>query len=758
MDNWKPYTAIVVVIGAMFCLDILFRRDWVWLIRTTNLVMMLALAWSLRPQFALIPGIFSVPGDLLLLSESPTSLDFLTWAIFIGVPYGVAILRENENSADSSAGSSPSSRDRSSSESSTSRLSSQPVSLGDQSFERMQTLIKIHLKRARSEFECKTLLLYRVENNTAKLSFALDPADEVNRELQFQADHGQGIGWVLRHGETLTQRGRQVDWRNLQYRLRPGDLEQVSIVPIHLNSTLIGVLVLEWTEEPRKDEQWESLVRPLKHLLALRTEIQQLRKNQDVFELLKRLQKLNPLEENRFDSMIHRSLEIVEEFIPVGDGHAEFFSYTDEHDSSGVIHQGRRALYEECMNRIRETGEILRINDLKKHPLGGRIRKRFSSGKVRSFLGGAVRQDETLIGMICLDHPESGYFTSSDAAILRMLLEHLSQVLRIGQERKHMQARVRDYRAIIEPLQTIDTRGDRDVLDVADQIAEKLHRVLPTVGVGFYQYADGDYQRTVYHGNGSPTEYLEADHTMIRRLRNAETKTSILSFPDLKRFEHYEPPLAAEALVVAPVATKERFVGFFTLFVNQTEKLDDALFEEFDSLLPLIIALIRLVEERESIREQARREPVSELLAYSEWKRQLSDVVEAGQEENLIMWYIRVPGFETIAVERGRDRAHNWVESISNVLRQQLNQSRITRSYATTFVGFGFGEVGQMEDRLRQVIETLSSWSFPAGSWPGPPESGYKRFSPPLPSVRKLVEAPFSAGRSKREPASAPED
>lgn len=754
----KEYLGLALIIALMFLIPAYGSGTWIFIGRIGLVVLLLGSGWFYQPQLALIPGIFAIPADLWLIMDSPTSIDFLLWACYIGVPYGVSVTRGRTENPTSSEKSSSTKTARENHE-----LPSIPrpdETNSSESHQRIKQLLKQELKRAHQQQGAETVLLYDVQNSRANLFMAIDPHEIVNRSLEFRADQGQGIGWVLRHEEELTQRGSQIDWRNLQYRTRGGDLGQVSMIPIHVNNKLAGVFVFEWETEPETEKSWDPLVERLGQIYALRAELQELEKNQDVFQLMTRLRELNPLEESRFDSMIHRSLEMVEEFIPVDEGHVEFFSYTEQHDSSGVIHQGHRAVYEECMKRIQETNELLRIDDLKQHPLGSRLNRRFSAEEIRSFLGGAVIEEGDLVGMICLDHPESGFFTQSDTEILRMLLNQLSQVLQIGREREAIQRQVEEYRTLLESFQNMNHRIDRSLEEFLGPMVEDFHEILPVRGVGFYRYYEGNCERAIYQGAGSPSEYLDQNHMLTRRIRNAEMKTSLLSFPDLRRFDNFEAPLESEALAVAPVVDGNDLIGFFTFFVNQSEKLDDALFEEFNRLLPLLSAPLGLMKQRDELRISNNLDSITDQPTFDEWKRKLRMLSEDRSIENLVLWFVRIPGYEKIAVERGRDRANNWIRSVSELLEEELSHSEFARLYTGTFIGYEVGQAEKIRERLTTIMKKISSWSFPAGNWPSEPKSNYKRFSPPLPSVRKLIEAPFYAGegaeRSERNSKQSP--
>lgn len=729
-----------------------------WSQRTATVVILAFCGVTLNPPLALIPGIFAIPADMLglgAIQQSFTAGGFLYWACLILVPYGLANILEKEpedTSGDSSARESevPAGEPRGTNAGQSTPSVSGTINPGDEeAFERLQWLIKHQLEQARDRYGFNLLLIYDVEQKTANLSYAVDPDDVVNREATFRADTGQGIGWVLRHNDELEQTRESIDWRNLQYRTKPADIDRVKIIPLYHDDRMSGILVVEWAVDP-DDPDCSNFVEEVEHLMALRREIHQLQKSQDIVQLMEKLHELNPLEETRFDSMIHRSLEIVRSFVPAEEGNVEFFSYSDDVDSGDVIHQGRRAVYEECMTWIKESDEILRISDLRNHSLGQESLSRFGKVEVRSFLGGAVKKDDELVGMICLDHPDPDYFTRQDAELLGILLNHLSQSLRVGRRLEDMDEKQAEYRRLLNVFQLGETSQSLDSF-VKRQV-ENLTEHLPLVSAGYYEREGGEARLVAYSGDGSPSERFERDHPMFRRIRNAESHSSMLTFPELDRFSGYEAPLSAEGLKVAPVGLDGRVVGFFALFVNDVDKFDDVLFEELERILPLLLAPIRLMIERERLEAENKKDSITDLVRFDQWKSELSALADDTDSDpdatnDLVVWYVRVPGFETIAEQRGREKARNWLKSTAKLLNELLEDSLITRSYAGTFLGVETGPAEKMEDRLNTVIERLSDWSFPTGQWPRPPKGSYARLSPPFPSVRKLIDAPFKQSR-----------
>jgi hypothetical protein len=723
-----------------------------WGSRTITMAILAGCGSLLSPPLSLIPGIFGISADILGLEgieQSFTAGGFLFWACLILVPYGLATALERLESATGDDGTDdvresevPSPSSRSSSSSGGGRVTGAVDTSDEEAFERLQWLMTRRLELARSAHGFNLLLVYDVEQKEANLSYALDPEDVVNREVTFRPDTGQGIGWVLRHREPLEQSRENIDWRNLQYRTRPGDLERVKMVPLFQADQMVGILVVEWRSEP-EDTELSEFVEELEHLMALRREIHQLRQNQDAVEMMETLHDLNPLEENRFDSMIHRSLEIVSTFIPAEEGHVEFFSYSEDVGSDDVIHQGRRAVYEECMSWIKDSDDVLRISDLSNHRLGRESLSRFGQVEVRSFLGGAVEKDGELVGMICLDHPQPDYFTRQDAELLKSLLDHLSQVLRIGQRLDAMDKKQAEYRRLLDVFQVSDT--ERDLPTFIEQQVARFREHLPVISVGYFENTGGEARMVAYDGEGDPSREFDRDHALVRRINNAESYSTMLSFPDLSRFEGYEAPLNAEGLNVIPVGLDTRIEGFFTLFVNDADKLDDVLFEELERILPLLLAPVRLMIEREQLEEDNRRDSITDLPGFEAWKSELSSRVDE-DTERIAVWYVRVPGFEEIAEERGRDRARNWLNSVAKLLGEHVENSVMTRSYAGTFMGFETGDAERIEDQMDTVVERISDWSFPTGQWPRSPQAGYIKYSAPFPAVRKMVDGPFKKG------------
>ncbi|MFB6356313.1 MAG: GAF domain-containing protein [bacterium] len=736
--NW--IRIVVVVLQVTIIATGSFYLSSVWGNRLLIIGILLLGAFLIPPMYTVVPGVLSIPSDLVLSGQQITSLDFIVWAVFLGVPYWLGGVIEHRKSEETSSDQEQSEYDLTSSTTSsgTGTLTDENLSPDTLDDNVLPDMIRDFFASARESLGFDNLIYFHVIRKQASIGYVIDSTESINRDCTFRYDTGQGVGWVLRHHQQLVQRGSQIDWRNLQYHRHRVDLEMVLMEPIEINDELSGVMVLEWESEPPDEaEECDEFINRAHRLMKVERHVRNLEKKQRVLSMTEKIHELDPLEEPDFEGMIHRSIELIESFIPADE--VEFYRYESGDDNS-VVHQGKRALYEQCMDWIKNSEEILRISDVNNHSLGGKQIDRFGKSNIRSFLGGPVSNRGELVGMICLSHDEPGYFTNEDERLLRLLLERLSQVLRIGRNLRDTEHEQQELKEWINFLS--DPSTGNDLVEEASRIGSFVTEKLPVTGNAIYwRNPEGRYQLLTYQGQEPhPTETLENQHTLVKRIKNAGISTT-LAFPDVNKLDSFEAGGSAQSMRIIPARREETLKGFMVSFLPTPDHLERSFNDLLTMVGPTMVETLLFIDRTITLSKRLSKDPLSGILRFDTWKQTLSNHVRDHSDEKLVIWLLEAEGYEEIIEQRGRDRAINWLRSIATSLLEDMNDSEIARSHGSVFMGFTFDDPDNVATRLKQVEQKLADWSFPTGQWPVPPQSRYVQFSPPFPRVKKMIRS-----------------
>ncbi len=741
-------TAIVAVVGVNVLLSAL------WVERLIVLVVLLGASLWLSGSLALVTGIVAMLADLITLSSSPDSLSILFWVVVVVAPFYLASRVqfgglpggwEDNSIPDPSPGEEGHPSEDLTGEIESLKLDPSLQSTGssrERPVEDVRNLVRSRLGEVRGQFEFDNALLYRMVRKEARLRYVVASVGEVDRERRFRPDTGQGVGWVLRHRDRRRWAGPEVDWRTLRYHKKNVDLREVLMEPLFAEGEFVGVLVMEWVDPTDWDEEeLETFASELALYLRLEVTVKRLQRSQNQHKLMEELHRLNPVNEPDLESLVQRALGLVGDYIPADN--IEFYRHR-EGEEERVLHQGRRQVYEECMEWIRDTGEVLRIDDVSEERLRGNKLARGTHLTMRSFLGGAVNRNDDLYGMICLDHSDPRYFTVEDERLLGLLLNQLSQALTVRGSIRELEEELEDRRDLVDLVTDVSDRVDLEAR--ARLMCDRITDGLASVGTAVYWRREASgraFERIAGPDDdeGVPPS-ISPESSLVRSLRSHPDQPSV-TISDLSRLDGMSGPDSAGSMLVLPAfttGTEPSMSGFVVLFFRSTEQLREWLNRGLSEIRTLLVDQLRRLDERESLRRTIGRDPRTGVLTYDAWKDALTEVRRDGSFDRITLWLLRVPGQRLVIRQGGISSLEDWLERLGDRLTDAFDPERVGRVHGTIFCGFDPGEPDRLRTRLETVAEEVRSIPFPTGDWPRDPVYRLETFDRPFPGNDRMVE------------------
>lgn len=692
----------------------------------------------LSSQLAVIPAIFAISADYISLVPSPNSFTLLTWALFLGLPYIVSLIREKRAKETSSE------PVEATSEPAEKRLNSESVanfesqnqsseSRPDETVEKAQELLLHRFQQAADSLELANLIYFHVRNQQATFGYKINNYGKLNTDISFTPDIGQSVGWVLRHEESLNLQGQSLDWRNLQYHSKPVDLHRVQFEPVFSGEELIGVLVFEWqTTDLPAEAAVEAFCDEVQKLFSLDYSVRQLVKKQQKLTLMEKLYTVNPLAADDFEGTINKVLEFVSSYLPAEN--ANFFPM--EASLSEVSPPARRKIFEHCRRWIKNSGEILRVEDVGKETLAGNSLDKFGQAEMSSFLGGRICSESGPYGFIFLDAAETGYFTREDEQIFALLLDYLEHLLEIATSVREAREQRNQLNSWLEELSRLELKDEP--ARQGEKLVELLHDGLSNLCTALYWRNNSVYDLVSYSGKQEPSLQVDPDSSLVNGISG--TDRALLSFPDVDKFSSFEAPLDTEALAVHPISSGTgKLEGFVAHCLDSKKQLESARFDLIDRTAGLLNKWLIFNNRSYRYKLQSATDSLTSCRNYSPWMKEVKRILSQDPEE-VLFWELWVPGQEKVGNACGRKKTVNWLRSITRLLRDKLADSIICRPYGAVFYGFDPRLEVSAEERLESIQTELMGWNFPAGEWPGEVEYEFSYFASPYPKVEQILD------------------
>jgi|GEM_PF-5731916 len=740
------YLFTLVLIAACFALGYFLPGDlWLYWRRAVILVLLLLAGYLLPSLNILVIAFFALVSDAFFIEGPINALDLLVWAAFVLVPlFGERLGRSREESQNKKNKNSELRKSEIKKSMDSSFLPGRSAGNLDEVVDKTRNLLLDRFKRAAGELNLANLIYYHVRSKKATLGYTLNRHGDINRDCSFTPDIGQSVGWVLRHEKSLSLQGQSLDWRNLQYHTKPVSLQQVEFYPVSFQDELIGVLVLEWIDPQLPDEgQVKEFVGEVKKMFGLDYSVRDLVRSQQKLKLLEKLYTVNPLAAEDFSQTVNRALEYVRNHLPADN--VTFFRPDDE--LAEISPPARRKIYESCRQWILNSGEILRIDDVRRESLSGGRLDKFGQAELISFLGGAIEPPgEDCYGLIFLDASEPDYFSRSDEKIFKLLLNYLEDLLEVANEvRLAREDRSRLLRWV-EEIGGLRFKPElqNPACDVIDLIQEYF-----SPGASALYHRNKSYFKLVYaKGTENLAQKTDVDASIVNRV--AGTKKDILTIPDATKFKGFEPPMDSRSMAVLPIfGEKNRLEMFLCLFFSDKKYLDSSDFDVFKRTAGLINRWLRLSWYAANQQLAAEKDTLTNYLNYKAWRRRVAEKLQKGPEK-VVFWELEVPGLEMVGRECGRKKAVNWLRSIARLLEDELPRSLVCRPYGGAFYGFQVEPGDEISERLDEAKNIINDWSFPTGRWPHEIFCQLESLSPPFPKVEKIIDS-LHYSRMKKE-------
>lgn len=718
-----------------FLFTVAYGIEGVWIGRSLMALVVAGSGLVLTLPLAVTLGVFVIPADLMLIARSPHSLDMLIWAGFVAAPF---LINRYVYSAPES-GSPPSEPQPESgtvqTEENSETIEFHPeVAESDDASDQLQEILVSRLETARERFGFDNLVYFHVRNNEAKPGYVINNYGDIKTDFKVGTDRARGVGWVLRHKEPLTQDGKQVDWRNLQYHRTPVNPDRVIMKPFSVKQDLIGIMVLEWDElDGDVPGELERFLGELENLMRVDRAVRQMERREKEVDLMRKVADVQPLEHDRLETIYQRLTDLIRDLIPADN--VEFFTDDGEGTDDTVVKQ-RRLFYEKCCEWMRSGKAMLRINQIANFSYQGKRIQKLAPPDVESFLGGVLEDDEGILGYLCLDDQQEGFFTSDDEQLLKLLLERMSGLVRLAKQHETVKQQRDSFRDWIDRIRTVSRTADPET--TMERIVDALMETFSPLGVAIYWTVNGDFRLQKTSEGINPSGHLAKDSPLIRRLKD-NSGQQLVEFPRIQRLTSYEPPVGADLLKVFPIRDEGDLIGFVTLYFGEepSERVDDFLEEG----LPLLTQNLEFSHRYASLKVKHRRDDVTSFPKYDVWKRSLNQKLNDESDRDLVVWRLVVPQFESIVENRGLKRAQQWASSLANRIKKDFATQEITRFHGTDFGGFSFISSGEISTILSDLRRDIADWSFPTGRWPNSPRTGYEEFHAPFPDVEAMIEA-----------------
>ncbi len=713
------------------------------LYRITLLVVLGVGGWFLVNSLAVIPGILAISADYIFLmaeGESVTAFDPLNWAFLLIVPY-LASLARNRFQERKQENSAPSEKNRGNQ---VPEGAKQPLPFPGTDTGReepdyhLQKLITSYFEQAQEKLNFSNLFYFHVFSSKATPGYLINGAGEIDEGTTFTPDVGQGVGWVLRHGERLVLPKNQIDWRNLQYHRQPVDLEKVLVEPIKQGGELIGIIVLEWANQQEVGEdELEDFFKLVREIFIIDSTVRRLSKNQDQLRIMERLYDVNPLGEKNYRRIVQQVLNRVSEFIPAEQ--VGFYQFREE-ALAEVTPPARRKIYQQCLDWLNHSEEILKVEDVKNETLSGQALDRHNQTEVGSLLGGLVEGDEQKIGVLLLEHPEPGYFQEEEKRLLKLLLKYFTQTLTVAEHFRQLEADKKKQVQLLSSLDDLPVSEEPE--ELAEEITRRFNRKLSVEAVAFYWRNNDAFELVSSNGSVEPPEVIHREDTIARRVANSGGNGQLLAFPEARRLEDYEIVSGIRRLHVAPVFVDNKLLGIIIFHSEDDEAIDEETRSTLQRALGLLCDRLQMVCRNRDLHRRSLTDSSTGLPVFKQWRRNLGNELEE-EPEDLTSWHLVVPGYEKLCREMPRKKVTGWQKSLARLLEDYLQNKKICRPYGTVFYGFESTGREQINGKLEEVINRMEKMNYPPGEWPEEPFYKLATFSPPYPEVNKIVRAPL---------------
>ena len=743
MNSYLEYGIALLLVTLCFTVVLTLSTPFPWISRGLILLFLASGGLLLSLPLAVSAGILTIPADLLLITWSTlpqklNSTDFLIWALYIGVPLLVSQYKENRPEPDDTKAESESDESGHpgpvAPEETPGNVEFHPeVSDDTDPSDQIQDLLVNRFRTAHREFDTDNLVYFHVRENEARPGYVVNDHGQIDTEMGIGKDQARGVGWVLRHEDQLLQEGDQVDWRSLQYHKSPVDLQKVLMKPILDDQRMIGILVLEWKEsEDYEQQELQSFLDEIEKMMAIDHSVRNLERKEREINLLKTLSDLEPLSTERMETLRQRIKDLVSDLIPAG--HVEYVTPEGQRDDK--VLQQRQLFYDQCCEWIESQNSVLRINDVDDFSVKGRRFGKIAPPDVTSFMGGPLRKDGQLYGFLCLDDTEEGFFTPEDEKLLKLLLDQSAGFMKAARELTDLKTDREQLQVWLDAVDNLDFSEPSP--SVLPQLVEAITNVLPIAGAGFY-VRSGDGYELMAHEDVTLPEAIQRDSSLVTRLRDCRDQLFV-NVPNLRRLQSFSRYDENWQLAVAPVFNAEEdLYGFCCLFFE--EDLPEDLLDQFETVWSLLERELGLLFEREELRADLTEDEWTELPEYGPWKKAFGSVLSGEDLDRITVWALRVPGFESVAAHRGRQRALKWIRSITNRLKDDFSEETFTRSHSSFFLGFSSASEASVRSSLEDVARDIRGWSFPSGQGSVDPSSAVASFQEPYPDVGAMIES-----------------
>ncbi len=743
MNTYRQYGIALLLVALCFTVVLTLSVRAPRISRGLILLFLASGGFLLSLPLAVSAGIFIIPADLLLITWSSlpqklNSMDFLFWALYVGVPLIVSQYQEsrpkgvdsvsNENTTEDTKGSPPVTPEQV-----PGNVEFHPeVSKETDPSDQIQDLVVNRFRTAHREFETDNLLYFHVREQEARPGYVINDYGQINTKSEIGKDQARGVGWVLRHEEEFLQKGDQVDWRSLQYHTNPVQLEKVLMNPIVADQQMIGILVLEWQETAAyEEEEMASFMDEIEKMMAIDHSVRNLERKEREINLLKTLSDLEPLSTERIETLRQRIKDLVRDLIPAD--HVEYV--TPEGQQDDKVLQQRQLFYDKCCEWIESQNSVLRISDVENFSVKGRRFGKIAPPDVTSFMGGPLRKNDQLFGFLCLDDSEEGFFTSEDEKLLKLLLDQSAGFMKVAHELNDLKADREQLQIWLEAFKELDFSGLPD--DVLSDLVATLEEILPVNTVGFYGRSDDTYKLLELAG-GSLPDTIPQESSLATRLRDCWDQLFV-NLPNLRRLQSFSRFNENWRLAVAPIFTDDESLRGFCCLVFE-ERLPEQLLDEFEDLWSFLVRELEMLFEREDQRKELSQDDWTGLPEYDTWKKGFGSVLSGEDLKQVTVWGLRVPGFETMAANRGRRRAMKWVRSVTNRLCEDFTPDATTRSHSSLFYGFSSASESTVQSSLDEIVQDIQGWSFPSGERSVKPSQAIANFQEPYPDVGSMTE------------------
>lgn len=691
----------------------------------------------LSAPFSVAFGMMVIPADLAFIAQSPNSLDLLIWASYILIPivvsrYVAEYVPESE----------PSRTEQPDEDTPDSPRTLENVELHpdvqEDTFdpsERLQELIVKRLRTVHSELEADNLLYFHVRDQEARPGYVIDQLGSVDSKCEITKDQAQGIGWVLRHGEQLILEDNKIDWRNLRYHNKPVDLDHVRITPVSPENDMLGVLVIEWKQSVELDDEFfDHFLEELEVLMSVDRSVRQLERKEREVDLLRRLSEINPFSSDRIETLQQKIKDMVRDLIPAD--HVAFFDRGTNDEESKVVKQ-RRLFYQKCREWIRTNDKVLRINNVDNFSFKGTRFGKVAPPDVSSFLGGAISENEEVFGFVCLDDPAESFFSEEEEKLLETLLNRASGMMKIAKTVSELRVNQQKIETWLNKIRELSLPDDED--NFFDELVGIFADQLPVEEVEFYSRAGDRFHLKGVSGEQVGSGEIHSKSALTTRLKDC-TGQECVNFPSLRRLDDFKIRKSIDHLTVCPAfRSDDSLCGFLCLFSQS--QFSDSTEKEISHVWPLLEREFSQSLRSKKLHKQAVRDSWTGFPRYDVWKRRLASDLAKDDMSSIRLWCFKIPGFDQIFENRGRQRTQQWIRSLTNRLENEFDSSRITRAHGTVFYGFSPIDENKLSSILTKMRDEIYEWSFPLGSWPDEPRFVSLSYQKPFPDTETMIDS-----------------